>query len=271
MAESRLPGAVDARTREQLLELNRSFYAAHAQAFDQSRGDRPWPGWDELLRRAAPLPAALGSVLDLGCGNARFACFLASRGHDFRYTGVDANPELLAAAGRQLPAAVLAAGARLLQHDFLAGPLAGIGEGLPEGPFDWVVLMGVLHHVPGADLRLALLQAATRRLAPGGRLALATWQFASDPRQLRKQVPWSAQGPVLGRPIDPAQLETGDALLRFGEDPSGPPRYCHAVSAPERARWPDALALEVAAEFESDGATGDANHYLLLQSPRRRA
>ena len=36
------------KTRAQLLEINRRFYAAHAEAFDRSRGARPWAGWDRL-------------------------------------------------------------------------------------------------------------------------------------------------------------------------------------------------------------------------------
>ena len=43
------PTQVDARTRNQLLEINRAFYEAHAEAFDRSRGDRPWPGWQRRL------------------------------------------------------------------------------------------------------------------------------------------------------------------------------------------------------------------------------
>ena len=252
---------MNARTREQLLELNRVFYEAHAEAFDRSRGARPWPGWlrlaalldgsssgartDRACNSAsdsafgvtsdpkvgatpsstpaprAPSRRALGAILDIGCGNGRFACFLHEAGFAFRYDGVDANAALLESARRQLPEAC-APNARLLRRDFLAGDAPG--SGLPDGPFELVVLMGVLHHVPGADARLALLRSAAARLAPGGRLALATWQFEGDPREERKRVPFAAAGPVLGQSIDETELEPGDALLRFGSDPTAPPR-----------------------------------------------
>ncbi|MFO0691489.1 MAG: class I SAM-dependent methyltransferase [Myxococcota bacterium] len=271
---------MNARTRDQLLELNRIFYEAHAEAFDRSRGARPWPGWQRLAARLAglssetpappalPLPPSpprdLGSVLDIGCGNGRFACFLHEAGFRFRYTGVDANAALLEAARRQL-AVGPAAEARLIRHDFLAG--GAPGAGLPAGPFELIVLMGVLHHVPGAEGRLALLRAATARLARGGLLALAIWQFADDPREARKRVAFASAGRVLGHSIDESQLEPGDALLRFGADPTAPPRYCHAVTAAELESWPDALGLEPVDDYEDDGPHGRSNRYAVLRQP----
>ncbi len=264
------------RTRAQLLEINRAFYAAHAAAFDRSRGARPWPGWERLhpLLRSASRPPApdapdsgrprLGSVLDIGCGNARFACWLHEAGFAFRYTGVDANPALLEAARRQLPAS-LAATSELIQHDFLTS--GAPGAALPAGPFDLVVLMGVLHHVPGADWRAHLVQSAAQRLGAAGLLALAAWQFAQDPREQRKRVPVSAIGPVLGALLDPAELEPGDWLLRFGDDPAAPPRYCHQVRDSEFDDWPGALGLARVADFRADGAGGAANRYAVLHRP----
>lgn len=280
---------MNARTREQLLELNRVFYEAHAEAFDRSRGARPWPGW---IRLAALLTGELGSVLDIGCGNGRFACFLHEAGFRFRYTGVDANRALLESARRQLSEACVPS-ARLIRQDFLTGHDSGRraapsadalaeristdlssgpaddspGAGLPDGPFELVVLMGVLHHVPGADARLALLRSASARLAPGGRLALATWQFEGDPREERKRVAFADAGLVLGHSIDASELEPGDALLRFGSVPGAPPRYCHAVAAAEFEAWPRALGLELVADYWADGARGASNRYAILRRP----
>jgi SAM-dependent methyltransferase len=256
---------VNTRTRAQLLELNRVFYEVHAEAFDQSRGARAWPGWQRLV---AHLPAGarrdVGRVLDVGCGNGRFASFLHASGFRFDYTGVDANAALLEAARRRLPEDC-AGSARWIRADFLAGEQPGAD--LPAGPFDVVVLMGVLHHVPGADWRLELLRAAAKRLAEGGVLALAAWQFAGDAREERKRIAFDAVGPLLGESLDPAQLEPGDALLRFGENPDAPPRYCHAIGDREFASWPAALRLECLADFHADGHRGESNRYALLRRP----
>jgi SAM-dependent methyltransferase len=260
---------MDPFTRKQLLTASEAFYRAHARAFDESRGHQAWPGWQRILPWLSAPPGTQDSarlpVLDIGCGNARFARFLHDAGVAFSYTGVDANAALLAAARERL-APELAADSELVEHDFLASPSPG--SDLPKGPFRLVVLMGVLHHVPGRDWRLALLRAARDRLRPGGLLTLATWQFANQARFANRFVEWDALGPVLGRPVDPACLEDGDRLLRFGSDPSAPPRYCHQVADPEFESWPEALGLEALAEYRADGAEGDLNRYWVLRRPR---
>jgi SAM-dependent methyltransferase len=277
---------MDARTRRQLLSLSTAFYRAHAEGFDASRGHHPWPGWKRLLdwlprpdaridrggpsvlpadtrsRRSAPL-----AVLDVGCGNARLASFLAGEGFTLRYLGVDANAALLEAARARL-APELADQVELVEADFLASEVPG--ESLPSGPFDFVALFGVLHHVPGRDWRRMLVQALAQRLTKGGILALAAWQFAGRERFARRSVAWSELGPVLGEAIDVDELEPGDALLRFGEDPARPPRYCHQVSSDELDRLVEDLAAaglgcEDLADFRADGVEGDLNRYRVLR------
>lgn len=279
---------MDTTTRQQLLRLSRDFYAAHASGFDASRGHEPWPGWDRLLadlERCGALPDTGGAlrVLDVGCGNARLASFfstaLAGTRRRLRYVGVDANAALLAAAKQRLGAAQPTGGGatrevELIEADFLTPPVPG--SALPRGPFDCVALFGVLHHVPGRDWRTALVRQLVRRARPGGLIAVAAWQFAGRERFDRRRVAWSALGPVLGTPIDEAELEPGDALLRFGADPDRPPRYCHQVDEAEL----DALAgelgrregaagvgwdVEVVDDYRADGAEGDLNRYLILQ------
>ncbi len=262
------------QTRLQLLALSKAFYLAHADAFDASRGHQPWPGW-QRLSELLPAPAATidtapspQRVLDIGCGNARFLRFLVEAGVPADYTGIDANAGLLDSARtrlRDLPSQNW----RLTKQDFLASESPG--DDLPDGPFDLIVIMGVLHHVPGSDWRRSLLEAATRRLAKGGILALASWQFAGRPRFARLQVAWSDLGPVLGAPIEESELEAGDALLRFGDDPTQPPRYCHQVSDAEFNSWPELLGLDSLAEYRSDGAQADLNRYWVLRRSNPRS
>jgi len=201
-------------------------------------------------------------VLDIGCGNARLARFLDEAGLSIEYTGLDASDDLLTADAERLPKALLER-CHLVHHDFVR--TASPGSGLPPGPFDLTALMGVLHHVPGRDWRLALLGAARDRLRRGGILALAAWQFADRPRFAARQVEWSGIGTVLERPVDRAALEAGDRLLRFGNDPSAPPRYCHQVADREFEGWPQALGLEALEDFRADGSEGDLNRYWILR------
>lgn len=258
------------QTRRQLRALSRAFYDARAADFDASRADLPWPGWERV--RAA-LPAGPLRVLDVGCGNGRLARFLVTP-DDGRepapldYLGLDASAALVEAAERRQPPATRAT-CRFAVHDFLESEPPG--DGLPAGPFELVALMGVLHHVPGRATRRGLLEACADRLAPDGLLALTVWQFADRPRFARRRLPWSSLGPVEGAPVDEADLEDGDQLLGFGEDPAAAPRYCHQVADAEIEDWPARLGLEPVADFRADGAEGDLNRYLLLRRPVRPA
>lgn len=245
-------------TRRQLQALSIAFYEAHADAFDASRIDLPWPGWTRVVDA---MPHDDLRVLDIGCGNGRFARFLHEAGLRFDYTGIDANAKLLEAA-RDRVGPALAGPWRFLEHDFLAS--SEPGRDLPEGPFGLVALMGVLHHVPSAELRLGVLRAAAERLAPGGVLALTAWQFAERERFTRRRVDWSSVEGVLGAQIDQDDLEPGDFLLRFGDDPNAPPRYCHQLADAEFEGWADALGLRLIEDFRADGAQGDLNRYGLL-------
>ena len=255
---------MNAFTRRQLHALSLAFYEAHAAGFDASRVELPWPGWERL---EAVLPDRRVRILDIGCGNGRLAAYLLGHGRAFDYVGTDASEALLDAGRGRLTEGLEAAGcgAEWIHEDFLSSESPGAS--LPPGPFDAVVLMGVLHHVPGAETRRALLQAAAARLDRGGILAVTTWQFGDRPRFDKRRVDWDEVGEVLGAPIDRGALEEGDALLRFGDDPTAPPRYCHQVSESEFESWPGALGLDPVARFQSDGAAGDLNRYWILRAP----
>ena len=59
-----------------------------------------------------------------------------------------------------------------------------------SGQYDLVALFGVLHHVPGAETRRALLRSLAERVAPGGLLAFACWRFM-DYRRFRDRICWA--------------------------------------------------------------------------------
>ena len=118
------------------------------------------------------------------------------------------------------------------------------------GQFDLVALFGVLHHIPGADRRLALLRSLGERVAPGGLLVFTEWRFLDVANLRERIVPWE---PSL-------QVEAGDYLLdwRRGERAL---RYCHAVDDAEHARLVEAAGLRDVEEFRADAA----NRYTVLQ------
>src|SRR4051794_11437556 len=88
---------MDKETQQQLLALNRQFYATVAEPFDATRL-APSEGKSELVRRL-PLEQFDSPMLaDIGCGNGRLAWLLEGRGIDLDYWGVDGNAQLLALA-----------------------------------------------------------------------------------------------------------------------------------------------------------------------------
>ncbi len=245
--------------------INLAFYRERAGEFSATR-EFPWPGWQRLARHI-PAPDAIGDralrVLDVGCGNGRFAGFLcealAARGARFYYCGLDASRPLLARARRRpLPGGV----ARFVELDFVEDP----GQ-LPSGPFDLVALLGVLHSVPGAERRRALVQAAAGRLAPGGVLALTCWRFAELERFRRRLVSWESYNREAAQPIDAAQLEPGDHLMPWGRSPRLV-RYCHATGADELDALVGGLGLERLETYLADGRSGDLNRYAVFRAPR---
>ncbi len=248
-------------TLHALEALNRRFYSDHAGEFSATRR-APWPGWSRVLA-AAPSTVPL-RVLDIGCGNGRFARFLL--GHAARpidYLGLDASRPLL----RDCPAPDPRSPSRLrFEHrDVLNHPLAP-----PPGDarFDLATLFGLLHHVPSFAARASLLRRAAALLAPGGRVALTFWRFAEHPRLQRRIVPrheLSALPDSAAGALDPDDLEPGDHLLRWGGDPARY-RYCHHASAAEQNALLAAAALHPLERFDADGAGGRMNHYVIAGS-----
>ena len=86
--------------QERLLDLNRQFYAIVADEFDRTRQSLP-AGMVTLARQLTTKLPATGRILDVGCGNGRFARALAAAGFCGDYTGLDGDVQLLALATEQ--------------------------------------------------------------------------------------------------------------------------------------------------------------------------
>lgn len=236
---------MDTTSRQHLNAINRAFYAAVADAFDQTRG-RPWPGWYKLLPYLPRRPTHY-RLLDVGCGNGRFGVFLAAQWPESAliYHGVDNNAPLLARAGAALMAHPNVS-AQLTESDILE-------DALPQGVYDLIVLFGVLHHIPGRDQRLAMMRQLAGQLAEGGRLAFACWRFAEQARFMARAAAWPSG----------IAREEGDYLLDWREGAQAL-RYCHYVDDAEHAALVTASGLIEIATYRADGASGDMNRYSIL-------
>ncbi len=252
---------VNRLTAAALQRINHAFYERHAEAFSATR-ERPWAGWERVLEVVeAGTGSGRRSVLDLGCGNGRFAMFLERRWRrPFDYLGVDGSRGLLEIARSRYEGA---SSRRFEQLDL-------IDRGLPAAhePFDLVVAFGLLHHLPGFENRRRLLAAAAPLVAPAGFLAVSFWQFGEEERFRSRVVPWVEYNRTAPAPIDPATVEDGDALLAWGEGgeagESLPVRYCHWTRPEEADRLLDGLGLDALASFRADGDSGELNLYRVL-------
>ncbi len=250
-------------TARALNALNRRFYSEIAHEFSATR-ERPWAGWQRItaLLRSESLDTARWLVLDAGCGNGRFGHFLAQElNRPLHYIGLDFCPELLAEARRRL---VNCPGieCELRECDLLENRWS---ESLRER-CQLTAAFGIFHHVPGAAQRARLLRALASTLAPGGLLTFSLWLRHAGEHLRPKHAPWNEEPARGGDTIDPADLETGDTLLRWGRGPSL--RYCHFADETEVEQLSRALAFESVDQFRADGVSGDWNHYSILRRPR---
>ncbi len=236
---------MNAQIVDQLVSINRKFYSDFAHAFSETRSS--------AQTRLDRIVAYIGDdvkVLDIGCGNGRLAERLDREGRHLQYVGVDGSPELVKIAEthklllRQVDASFFVLD---ITSPHWAENLAA--------PFDIVVILAVLHHIPSYALRLGVLRAISDLLRPGGTLIMTNWQFDRVERQRKRIVPWDVVG------IAEQDLEAGDALLAWKRGGVGY-RYCHLITKSEVRQMAESCGLEVVKQFYADA---DLNLYSILK------
>ncbi len=206
----------------------------------------------ESLDRVSPF----GSVLDLGCGDARVGRYLREAKlspEPIVYVGVDNCPDLLSVAPPE-PGGSLKAPVRLHEADLgVAGWSQCLGN---NAGFDVVVSFSALHHIPGQDLRLQLLEEIRSLLNPGGVFICSVWQVFGSPRLQRKIQPWSEAG------LQSEDVDDFDLLMDWQRDGRGL-RYVHHFSEEELCGLLQAASFEVVETFYSDGQSGKMGLYAI--------
>ncbi len=233
-----------------LLALNRQFYDQFGEDFAATRRSHP-PGYDRIL----PYLETATNVLDLGCGSGRLLAYLARRGWAGRYLGLDGSTRLLEEASAvPLAGSDIRARFRLTDLSDPAWPDAVADE----PPFDALVSLAVLHHIPGAANRAAFLRRCAALLPPDRPFILTTWQFLASERLRRRLVPWSRAG------LREADVEPGDYLVGWGEGSPGA-RYCAFIDEAALSNMAAGVGLDTVETFASDGHEGRLNLYAVLK------
>lgn len=279
---------MDMKTAEILCNVTSDFYRAQAASFSATRTS-PWHGWRRCVTAMAE---ALGvadcvtggishgeaasddgagdaglrpnvSVFDLACGNLRFERYLAGvlPCANVRVHAVDGCDELAADVG--IPAIPVT----YESSDIVGGLIAGapLSELHRAPQVDMAVSFGFLHHVPGEEPRVRVLDGLIDAVRPGGCVAVSLWQFMNNPALAAKAHAAHAQASkALGLAAD--AFDEGDYLLGW-KNVEGAWRYCHHFSDGEVSRLIDAVSprARLVDAFEADGRTGAMNKYLVFK------
>ncbi len=251
-------------TAEQLSCITSEFYAQQAQSFSATR-QTPWQGWQKCLEAMPQLLAGEKlSVLDVGCGNLRFARFLCGEAGivPAKYFAVD-NCRPLVESGNVGGQAFQVA---FIELDVIKSLLDNtLSSQLTVPACNLVVAFGFLHHVPGAKNRLQLLRVLLEKTKPGGYVCISFWQFMNSHKLAVKAKETTAQG-LQSLHIDASELEKNDYLIGW-QDKADAWRYCHHFSQEELDELLVNLGsdVQVCAQFSADGKKNNLNRYVILK------
>ncbi|MBT3391927.1 MAG: class I SAM-dependent methyltransferase [Chloroflexi bacterium] len=243
-------------TVQKLLQLNQQFYQTFAGDFSATRG-RLQPG----VLRVLETISSQDTILDLGCGNGELGRELARRGHQGNYLGLDFSPELLdaARAGVQEFPNIAYAQANIADISTWDFALMDVGRrtadrNLHPLTFNRILSFAALHHIPGREQHLQILNQVHALLPPGGRFIHSNWQFLNSPRLKARIQPWAEIG------LSPDDLDPGDYLLDWRRGGYGL-RYVHHFGAAELHALAAETGFQMLDSFYSDGQEGNLGLY----------
>jgi len=251
-------------TIDSLNQLNKDFYSTVADSFNTSR-NYYWQGWTRLQKIIKKqFSDKKIRVLDIGCGNGRFAQFLNESGVDFEYYGLDSSKKLLNWASKNVALKDKTAFLEFdlieaLQNDTFAKFLE---KNNIDDKFDLIVCFGVLHHIPSFELREKLFEIVNKKLLSEDSLFVITAWLFLDNHKLKQRVLENDQ--IAELKIDLEQLDPHDYLLDWqrGEQAI---RYCHYTDKVEIEKINEKLDWQSIQTYKADSKTNNLNQYYLLK------
>lgn len=248
---------MDTKTVQQLNRLNQHFYLTVADDFDKTR-QQPWEGWSTLADSEQFRNCK--TVIDLGCGNGRFASFVTDKNIEC-YVGLDNNPSLLKQAQQyaknfsffKLKSFDIIN--TLIDKSFSREIIKTIKESPLENPFLFT-LFGVIHHIPSLELRQSLLNEISTLINTNDTLVVSCWQFNRIENVMNRQID--------PKKLDINQMEENDFILDWQRGKTAF-RYSHLVTEQEMKSLADTAGFEISDSWESDGRTHNLNTYYLLK------
>jgi 2-polyprenyl-3-methyl-5-hydroxy-6-metoxy-1,4-benzoquinol methylase len=237
-------------TAARLLALNKQFYQTFGREFSSTR-QHLQPG----VQRVLDMLTGDEAVLDLGCGNGELVREMMRRGHRGTYTGLDFSLPLLEVARQgweDSPATFIRAD--LTASDWDKRILSSM-----NCPFNLVTAFATLHHIPGEETRLSILNKVHALLCPGGRFIHSEWQFLNSEKLKNRVQPWKDAR------LSPEDVDPGDYLLDWRGGGRGL-RYVHHFSEAELEALAEATGFRIRNAFCSDGENGQLGLYQVWES-----
>ncbi len=251
-------------SKNKLNNLNHKFYESIHDFFSNSR-NYMWSGWDKInFEKINSSTKKHIRVLDLACGNARFALLLQKKlqHKTIHYTGIDFSESLLQKAKETLKTTST-------EHDLLELDLlnSSFYKKFEPFTFDIIAIMGFMHHIPSRKQRIVFLQNTQKLLNKDGFIIITFWQFKNHPRLKNKIIDpkTSKSKEILSYlNIEAEELKKDDFILSWNRGKTSY-RYCHHYTREEIKSLLDLSKLRLDYEFFSDSKEQNGNLYTILK------
>jgi tRNA (uracil-5-)-methyltransferase TRM9 len=204
-------------------------------------------------------------VLDLGCGNARFANFLKSELdvetlNKMEYLGVDFSVNFMNRAQSN-------ENKKFSTYELKEMDILKDLSQLETYKFDLIVIYGLIHHIPSLTARKEFFRDVKKLLSANGILVFTTWQYLDTPRLIKRVVnPENPNGldiyNKLG--ISKTDLEDGDNVLDWVKKIFCL-RYSHYFSQGETDSFIAENNFELIQNFVCDGRDSKRNKYFVCR------